>query len=155
MGVYSAADHSAVSVVAVIAPRLASGGSARRSWKYCLLVSSRLSARLHGAKSHEVVLVSGAGVVSAHVFDCVYVNADTDTAAPAEIATELRFRFAPLVPTDPSNTGVVPSLFNARNHVAVPVLSADASAVIALAVETPFTDAPKAVAPKRSSARST
>jgi hypothetical protein len=52
----------------------------------------------------------------------------------------------PEVPTVPWQTTVVPSVSSSRKKVAVPVASALASAVIALAVATPAEAAPKAVA---------
>src|SRR5262252_1926736 len=70
------------------------------------------------------------------------------TLPPTASATLDRIRSAALVPTLPSNTAVVPSDLNARNHEAVPAATALA-AVIALAVATPLELAgPKAVAPK-------
>src|SRR6185436_389574 len=89
------------------------------------------------------------------IFFCVYVSDEMLTAAPLEIATEFRFKLAPDVPTLPSNSDDVPSDFNTRNHVAVPLAFAELSAVIALAVATPFTAAPNAVAFSRNSASST
>ena len=56
------------------------------------------------------------------------------TATPATMLTLFRFRFAPLVPTLPSNMTVEPSDCSARNHVAVPVALALASWVKAFAV---------------------
>lgn len=67
--------------------------------------------------------------------------AEIDTDPPAMMLVELRFMSDPDVPTDPSITAVPPDLY-ARNHVAVPVASADASAVIALNVRTPFETVP-------------
>jgi hypothetical protein len=79
----------------------------------------------------------------------------TDTAAPMEMATELMLQSAPEVPTVPSKTEVVPSLFTALNQAAVPEAFAEASCVIAAKVATPAEVEPEsAVAPKVSSARS-
>lgn len=59
-----------------------------------------------------------------------------DTWAPATIDVVERFMSAPLVPTVPSNTCDPPE-DSIRNHEAVPVASADESAVIAFRVSTP------------------
>ena len=60
----------------------------------------------------------------------------TDTAAPATMDVVDRIRSAPEVPTVPSTMRVL--LESVRlNHVAVPVLSADVSPVMELAVSTP------------------
>ena len=65
--------------------------------------------------------------------------------APATIETEFSIISVPLVPTSPSITAPLPE-FNALKYPAVPVASALASCVIALAVALPAAHVPKAVA---------
>ena len=48
----------------------------------------------------------------------------TPTDAPEEITLLFMLMLQPLVPTEPSNTTVVPSLLRTRNHVAVPLATA-------------------------------
>ena len=90
-----------------------------------------------------------------YTLEAVKVKAVRLMTPPITMDTLSRIRLAAEVPTEPSHSAVVPSLLKTRNQVAVPVALADESAVMALAVATPATDAPNAVAPKRISARST
>ena len=67
----------------------------------------------------------------------VMVQLVTLTLPVATIDTEDRLRSLPDVPTLPSITAVVPSDFHNRKWVAVPVLSAEESAVTVPTVSTP------------------
>lgn len=79
----------------------------------------------------------------------------TWTAAPDWIAVEFSTRSLVAVPTEPSQTTVLPSDLSARNQAAVPVALALLSWVKALKVRTPAVAAGADVALKRSSARRT
>jgi hypothetical protein len=84
------------------------------------------------------------------------VSDEHETAAPLEIATELKLRFAPDVPQDMS---MVPAVARVEAtsvaHVAVLVAFAEESCVIAFAALLPELAAAKAVALRTRSARST
>jgi hypothetical protein len=82
----------------------------------------------------------------------VSVNADTATVAPVWIATLLRFRFAPDVPTLKSTLRTLAEV-SRLPQVAVPVPSAEVSLVMALAVAVPLELSPKASAESARSAR--
>ena len=75
----------------------------------------------------------------------------TLTGWPETMLVVVKFKSLPDVPTLPSTTAV-PPLVVSRNHVAVPVLLADASVVMALSVNTPAAAAGAAVALKANSA---
>src|SRR5690242_16022756 len=77
-----------------------------------------------------------------------------DTTACCAITALFMFMLHPETPAEPSISTVVPSDLRQRNQVAVPLLSASESGVMALAVRTPATGAPKAGLPNLSSARS-
>jgi hypothetical protein len=79
---------------------------------------------------------------------------DMLTGCVATILVVVRFKSDPLVPTLPSRTKVVPSDLTILNHVAVPVLFALESWVIAFSVKTPPLDDGANVALQVSSARS-
>jgi len=79
------------------------------------------------------------------------VSDEIDTTAAATNETELKFTLAPEVPTEKSTIRVPPDVTSVP-HVAVPVASAEASLLIALAVMTPPLAAPNGVADIASSA---
>jgi hypothetical protein len=77
-------------------------------------------------------------IIERYAFGAVIVNDVTATELPATMLVVFKFRSDPDVPTFPSSTWVVPSDLTSRNHVAVPVASADESDVIELRVRTPL-----------------
>ncbi len=91
-------------------------------------------------------------ILAIYLYVIFLKNELMETLACSTMETEFNTRSALDVPTDPSQSTVLPSDFSKRYHVAVPVASASVSSVIAAAEIIPPDAEPKAVAFMRSSA---